>query len=365
MKHPDLTRYLYQFNPNDVLDALQDCKFTNVKLPEVEASTIQAFFDTDNLQLTSQRIGTIHSIPLFDVIQRGFGRLSIDLIKSSFAGNKKVIALTNCHEFERELIPSSSLVINGSTNCLLSRLTNTVSVMNGTEYLLQVAFPQISSGQFSGDNLITFTKSVFEKCHITMLHSNSMKQLTDAIAKLPFVPTGSSNLEAPCRLFDPRDFMLKQLFSDQSKFPGPDFSSYIPVLLRCGLKSIDGVVAKDIMQIISSAQAGPRTTPVSCSLEYSKLVAAMSFLKKYPHILEETHAVLGRKFYEILIERTQKFSCLPVVYSCPLHYPSCLKWRGSLYNKCVASASCNSLVAISQDIKSSPLPLIIGSQAIL
>ena len=369
--HRHLTQYLYRFNPDDILDAMQGFNLGNVKFTNEEAETLQAFLSSSSLS-TVARVNTVCTLHIFSVIQET-NVYSINSIKTQYCENK-AIAESESFDFRTDLFPNTPLVIsrygNKKVKSLLKQLSQHVHFMNEIEYLLSVSFDQIRNRQFTSSNVVPFMKSILKNFDSMRRKypSSLFQQFKNAVSTLPFIPVSSSRiLQAPCNLFDPEDVMLKQLFRDQPVFPGSQFSSYLYVLQQCGLKSITSITGKDILQIITSVQVYSETgLATSNEANISKIAAVFHYLNKYSNVLDERviSTIFPKHLHTVLVLQAQSYCWLPVVSNPPEGYPSCLKWKGSLCSQSLASSKYNPLVVLVQSLNLSQLPMIAGSQAI-
>ena len=367
--HNHLTKYLYQFNPDDILDAMQDFSLGNVKLSSKEAEALQTFLSSSTLS-TVARVNTVCTLPIFSVIQDTGSHHSINSIKTLYYGNT-AIAESRSFDLRIDLLSATPLVISRYSNDtnILVKLSKHVKLMNEIEYLLQISFNQIRNNQFNISNVVPFMTSILDSFDsMRRKYPSLFEQFKNAISTLPFIPVSSSTvLQAPCNLFDPQDVMLKELFRDQSVFPGPEFSSYLYVLRQCGLKSITSITAADILQIITSVQEYSGTgLATSSDVNISRIVAVFHYLNKYPQALNERVVSSGRHYnlQTALIHQFQNCCWLPVVSDPPQDYPGCLQWVGSSFSQTLTSMKCTPLIVLSQSTCSSQLPMIAGSKAI-
>ena len=367
--HNHLTQYLYQFNPDDILDAMQGFSLENVKLSSKEAETLQTFLSSSTLS-TVARVNTVCTLPIFSVIQDTTGCHSINSIKTSYCDHK-AIAEIESFELQKDLLILDPLTISrdGNEVNLLKQLSQSkhVTFMNEIEYLVQISFNQIRNNQFNISNVVPFMTSILDSFDsMRRKYPSLFEQFKNAISTLSFIPVSSSTvLQAPCNLFDPQDVMLKELFRDQSVFLGPEFSSYLYVLRQCGLKSITSITGTDILQIITSIQVYSETgLATSNDVNISRVVAVFHYLNKYPQVLNETLPKRHNNLQNALVLQAQSSCWLPIVGDPPENYPTCLKWKGFLYPQNLASARYNPLVVLLQSISLSQLPMIAGSQAI-
>ena len=367
--HNHLTQYLYQFNPDDILDAMKGFSLGNVKLSSKEAEALQTFLSSSTLS-TVARVNTVCTLPIFSVIQDTGNCHSINSIKTLYYGNT-AIAESRSFDLRIDLLSTTPLVISRYSNDtnILVKLSKHVKLMNEIEYLLQISFNQIRNNQFNISNVVPFMTSIPDSFDsMRRKYFSLFEQFKNAISTLPFIPVSSSTvLQAPCNLFDPQDVMLKELFRDQSVFPGPEFSSYLYVLRQCGLKSITSITPTDILQIITSVQVYSRTgLATSNDVNISRIVAVFHYLNKYPQVLNERVVSSGRHYnlQTALIHQFQNCCWLPVVSDPPQDYPGCLQWVGSSFCQTLTSIKCTPLIVLSQSIWSSQLPMITGSQAI-
>ena len=370
--HRHLAQYLYQFNPDDMLDAIQGFSLENVKLSSKEVETLQAFLSSSTLS-TVARVNIVCTLPIFSVIQDTSVYYSINSIKTQYCENK-AIAESETFDFRTDLFPNTPLVIsrygNKKVKSLLKQLPQHVHSMNEIEYLLSISFNQIKNRQFSSSNIVPFMKSILDSYdRMRRKYPSSLfEKLRNAVSTLSFIPVSSSKiLQAPCNLFDPQDVMLKQLFKDQPVFPESQFSSYLYALRQCGLKSITSVTGTDILQIITSVQVYSKTNiATSNDVNNSRVVALFCYLKKYPNVLNERviTTTFCKDLQTALVLQAQSYCWLPIISNPPVGYPTCLKWKGYLYGHSLASSKYNPLVVLSQSLSSSHLLMIAGSQAI-
>ena len=357
--HSQISQYLHQFVPDQVLDAMQSMSFIGFKFLRSEALAIQQFLS--NCSFSNDRLSTFSQLPLFEVLQYSDSvRYSINSLKII---DSKAIAMNGRYNFNTSLIQERPLIID-TTSHNNQHLLNTLSIagiiyfMSEMEYLQKFPFQQIRSQQFERNNIVPFMKSVLENC----INPRTMQQLTSALKDLPFINITMFKFEAPCNLFDPEKKILKALFVGEPKFPGEDFASYLPILRQCGLKS--SVSPREILEIVTAFHDFPsQSVLVQNKIKHLKAVAVFKYLSLYPDLLNETVSPLGTLSVQ-LINQSRQYCWLPVASEPPDNYPSCLEWKGFQYQSCLASANANPLVIISGDLSSSDLPLIVGSQAV-
>ena len=365
LSHSQLPQYVYQLDPNQVLDAMESLTFGSMKFLRHEALALQQFFSKSSLN-SLNRLSTFSKMPLFEVLQYNDStRYSLNSIKSY---NNQVIATSGRYEFETDLIENQPFIIDTysyNDMSLLKELynANVICFMSETEYLLKIAFQQIKSGQFH--NVVPFMLSVLDK----FSSPHYKQQLTGVLRDLPFIKTALLGVfKSPCNLLDPENKLLVKLFNGEDKFPATEFQPYLPILRECGLKS--SVSASEIFQIISSinvfSTAGIAKTN---NVAYSKAVAVLLYLSMNPDLLrQKVYVSVNSVSLLVALQRLDTQSCwLPVANTHPDDYPSCLEWRGSQYQYYLASATCtsnaNPLMLVSEDLASSHLPLIAGSRA--
>ena len=244
--------------------------------------------------------------------------------------------------------------------------------MTETEYLLNVAFKQIKNRQFANSNIVPFMESVLDNFYSSEYRQSSHRLVAD-MEDLPFVEVSfSTQLEAPCNLFDPDILTLKQLFLGECKFPASSFSSQLAILRQCGLKvSVD---AKEIFQIMLSVRVTVHRQKKMVAVDensYLRLVAVLKYLSDNPSLLN-TKLKACDTLLTVLRKQAEHYCWLPIASSPPSQYPSCLVWKGSQYPLHFASFSANPLIILlSQDLATTqqvdlqvPHNLIVGSEAV-
>ena len=364
LSHSQIGQYLYCFKPNQVLDAITLISVGNIKFSNNEAIAIQNLFSKSNFN--DSRLATISRLPLFKVLQNVESvRTSINAAKTSNSNNK-AIAMKGSYNFKIDLLPNEPLIVECISNDtkLLKKLESIVCFMSETDYLQKVAFVQIENQMFESSDIVPFMQSVLDNFY-SPAYKQVIRQLTSAMRTLPFVRVSSTNtLEAPCKLFDPENEMLNELFLGENKFPASNFRSYLPILQQCGLRL--SVTSSEILHVIQLNQAAVVINHIKANIDhvkYCKIVAALKYLFKHSALLYD----IVSKHYSLLYtlqKQASQYCWLPVASNPPNSYPSCLAWKGSQYPSSLASASAHPLVVLSNDLASSKLPLIIGSQAV-
>ena len=368
LSHSQIYQYLHCFEPNQVLDAITLISAGNIKFSNDEAIAIQRLFSDSDFN--DNRLATISRLPLFEVLHIDESvRTSINAAKTAYSDNKAIVMKGN-YDFKTDLLPNDPLIFERFSNDakLLRKLESIFCFVSETDYLQKVAFVQIRNGRFRSSHIVPFMQSVLDNFY-SPTYKQVAHQLTSAMKTLPFVKVSSAKtLEAPCNLFDPENEMLKDLFLDKTKFPSSNFQFYLPILRQCGLRS--SVNSSEILQIIQLNQAAVVINHIKGNIDhvkYCKVVAALKYLVKHPNLLSGNVHV-GQIKRESLLYTLQKqasqYCWLPVASNPPNSYPSCLAWKGSQYPSSLASASAHPLVVLSNDLASSEIPLIIGSQAV-
>ncbi|XP_019851646.1 PREDICTED: sacsin-like [Amphimedon queenslandica] len=361
LSHSQLSQYIYQFDPNGILDAIELFTFSSINFLRTEALALQQFFNSSSFY-DLNKLSTFSEMPLFEVLQYSDStRYSLNSIKSY---TNHVIAMSGRYDFKTDLIEDDPFIIDTYSHNdvqLLKALcnANVLCFMSETDYLLKIAFQQIKSGKFH--NVVPFMLSVLDN----FSSPRYKQQLTGALKDLPFIKTKLSGaFKSPCYLFDPENELLLKLFNGEDKFPGAEFKPYLPILRECGLKS--SVSASEIFQIVNSIclQSTDGIAKTS-SILYSKAMAVLQYLSSFPYLLRQKVSANSDSLLVALRRLNAKSCWLPVASKHPDEYPSCLEWRGSQYQFCLASAKSigNPLMLVSEDLASSHLPLIAGSQA--
>ena len=375
LSHRLITKYIYQFESGEVIDAIPPYSLSNTELTDNEACALQNFLAATHTSFASAgRINRICAMSIFSVLEYYGVRYSINTLKSQGMGNKAVVQ-GDYFEFRTDLLPSQPLVINKNNNSkILQNLVGHVNIMNGIEFLENVVFPKINCNQFPDGNLTDFMKSVLDSLHLFLQKfPRSRTSFIKAISTLPFVTVDSGERKSPSTLFDPQDQLLSQLYLDEPVFPKDEYQSYIFHLRQCGLRT--SVTATDIYDIICTIQPYPNasTVPVKCSpVSYSRMVALLKVLNTYPNLINQSVKVQvgywgneNRTLKDAMIERARSYNYLPVASDPPSDYPQCLTWKASmLYPRCFASSNTENVVVHSGTLDSTELYRIVGSQAI-
>ena len=112
--HQHLGKYLYQFNQDEVLDAMRGFSLRNIKLSNQEAKALQTFLSSSTFS-TVARVNTVCTLPIFSVIQDTGVCQSINSIKTAYYKNK-AIAESESFDLRRDLLSNSPLVISRYNN---------------------------------------------------------------------------------------------------------------------------------------------------------------------------------------------------------------------------------------------------------
>ena len=374
LSHRLITKYIYQFEAGEVIDAIPLYSLSNTELTDNEAYAFQNLLATTHTSFANaSRINRICAMSIFSVLQYHGVRYSINTLKSQGMGNKAVVQ-GDYFEFRTDLLPSQTLVINKNNNSkILQNLVGHVNIMNGIEFLQNVVFPKINCNQFPDGNLTDFMKSVLDSLYLFLQKfPRSRTSFTKAISTLPFVTVDSGERKSPSTLFDPQDQLLLQLYLGEPLFPKDEYQSYIFHLRQCGLRTT--VTATDIYDIICTIQPYPNssTVPVKCSpVSYSRMVALIRVLNTYPNLINQSVKVQvgywgneNRTLKDAMIERARSYNYLPVASDPPSDYPQCLTWKASMLYPCFASSNTENVVVHSGTLDSTELYRIVGSQAI-
>ena len=365
LKHDQLSQYMHQFENDQVLDAMQPLNFNSVSLSSTETEALQQFLSDS--QLDGNRIAILCTIPLFKALQHYESfRVSINAIRTPYCDNK-AIAMSGTYSFRTDLLTNSPLIIDvtGNVLTLIRNLSTHVCLMQETEYLQKIAFQQIRNRQFSNSNIVPFMISVLDNFYSPQ-YRQSANQITSAMSSLPFVEvSNSSTLDAPQNLFDPEIEILCQLYNGESKFPASSFHSHLPILRQCGLKS--SVNSDEIFQILSSLRSSAHysTSYNAGQMKYSRIVSVLKYLSDNPQLLNcYTNLDYHNNLLDVLCNQASQYCWLPVASNPPSKYPSSLTWKGFQYSTSLVSSEISPLVVLSQNLSTSELPLIAGSQAI-
>ena len=374
--HLQLSQFLYHFCPEDLLDAMQSItSFSNVKFTSEEALAVQNFFSNTSFNQDSQSV--MCKLPIFKILQcSGLTRYSIIAAKTPFVPDNNAIAMRGSYDFQTTLIPNVPFVIDTVDNNanLLEKLSAFVCFMQEIEYIQKVALPQIKSNLFDSRNIVPFMKTILEKFN-NFQYRQVHKELQMAIKELPFVEvstftlsnndllmTDSNVVDSPCNLYDPENELLREIFLGEYKFPASGFKQHLPVLKQCGLNL--SVSANILLQVVSSIQINKYQSIASTnSVKFCRANAVLKYLSQNFDLLNNI-ASLHCTLQEALLQQGNQYCWLPVVSDPPSNYPSCLTWKGSQYHSSLVSSDFSPLILLSQDLVSSNLPIIVGSQAV-
>ncbi|XP_019853193.1 PREDICTED: sacsin-like [Amphimedon queenslandica] len=363
LKHKQLFQYLYQFKNDQVLDAMLSLSFKGVRLSSSEAVAMQHFFS--NFEGERYRIIILCGIPFLKVLQHNqSSRVSVNAIRASCCDNR-AIAMSGTYSFRTDLLTNTPLIIDvtGNVSNLIRNLSNHIYLMKETEYLQKIAFQQIRNRQFSNSSIVPFMISVLDNFY-TPQYRQIAQQLTSAMSSLPFVEVSNSSiLDAPQNLFDPESEILCQLYNGESKFPASNFYPYLSILRKCDLKT--SVNANEIFQILLSLRSSARFSNSYNvgQIKYSRVVSVLKYLSDNP-VLLYTSVNYHNNLIDVLHSQASQYCWLPVASNPPSNYPSNLMWKGSQYSTSLVSSDFNPLVVQTQELASSDLPLIVGSQAL-
>ena len=119
-------------------------------------------------------------------------------------------------------------------------------------------------------------------------------------------------------------------------------------------------------EIVSSLRSRASYYFTSCNvgqIKYSRIVFVLKYLSDNPHLFY-TSVNYHNCLLDALHSQASQYCWLPVASNPPSKYPSNVTWKGSQYSTSLVSSGVSPLVVLSQDLSTSELPLIVGSQAI-
>ena len=195
----------------------------------------------------------------------------------------------------------------------LARLLQ-VRILNPTELLCEIVFPEIEEGQYTEDRIDKLMPYVLRN-FAPVIHTNP--EFKRKIQTLSFVPKRGKRVK-PSHLFDPRNENLQELFAYEDVFPvGEEYNdpSILVILEQLGMRKDDKITAKNIYESARLVSA----LPFDQSVE-KKSKAVLQFLSAHPQKLQEPADgyVLGS-----LLKDTSWVSPLQKK---TLNYPPSLPW---------------------------------------
>ncbi|XP_068722037.1 sacsin-like [Montipora capricornis] len=162
----------------------------------------------------------------------------------------------------------------------LARLLQ-VRILNPTELLCDIVFPEIKQGQYTEDRIDKLMPYVLRN-FAPVIHTNA--EFKRKIRALSFVPKRGKRVK-PSHLFDPRNENLQELFAYEDVFPvGEEYNdpSILFILEQLGMKKEDKVTATNIYESAGLVSG----LPLDQSVE-KKSMAVLQFLIAHPEKLQE------------------------------------------------------------------------------
>ena len=190
-----------------------------------------------------------------------------------------------------------------------------VRILEPTELLCEMIFPDIHKGKFSGEQIDKLMPYVFKQFE-DIIHSDA--NFKRNMKELPFVPTQKQRVTPP-KVFDPRNEILRKIFAHEDVFPAGKVYNHpaaLVMLETLGMKKEDGITAKELLEsarLVTSIQKQFYTTSQPSTAK-QKSKAILQYLNNNPRKLLETvnKRQLGSLLRDIcwvsrLQERTPQF----------------------------------------------------------
>jgi sacsin len=179
------------------------------------------------------------------------------------------------------------------------------------------------------------------------------------MASLQFVPTGSGEVKAPNKLFNPNKPYVSDLFGDQFVFPcGPLAvgEKYGKLLVQyIGLRELQDITANELLQLASHVAAIEKR-------EMGQALLKVLISQYWAQILLKKQVYWGRGWIwgrNLMLgrEALATIAWMPVIKCCPEVYPVSMPWKGS-------SALClpSNVAVASDEFPLEKLQLLVGSQ---
>ena len=378
LNHPQLQSCVLQFNAGDVLDAMPSERISSVQLTDEQTFVLQTFLSEENINSKNiARVTKTREMRLFSVLNDDNTRYSINQLKTEEMGSRALVQGEEFY-FRTDVLPDKPLIIQDS-NKLPKNLSDHVLVINGIECLEKIVFPSIRSGYMSVTNMSKIMISVLVNLQtfIQRYPQSFGDSLICNLSSLPFVTVNTAGQhKSPSSLFDPESELLMKLYSEDPVFPSGEFIQYTNELRLCGLRGPNSMLASDVYKVVCNIKTNSNNVSIAqCDdITFVKAIGVLNFLEAYPHLLDEIVVVERRGCFEnekplkaAIAELVETYPLLPIVNVQPTDYPSCLKWKGSIYPKSLTTFQPKNVIALSTTLNScklQPEPTIIGSEVV-
>jgi sacsin len=189
-----------------------------------------------------------------------------------------------------------------------------VKQLSTAQALVDLVFPAIAKGLYSTEKITTCMTFVCD--NFSELLSQDASFATH-VASVKFVPKLNKSLVVPCELFNKHDATLQQLFDGEDVFPAGCFAkiNFAPVLQRVGLKGVQSVTARDVLNIASKVNE-------NAASGVHRANALLAFLENHGRRLL-SEVLSGTT---TLADRLRDMRWIPVLRQRPNWYPKTLRF---------------------------------------
>ena len=220
---------------------------------------------------------------------------------------KKFTSIAICSKMaSKERISSLPLLTNlldaSDTSAVTLASWFGIQPMSVEEVLVEIIFLNVTNKCYNNQQLETLIEAIIP---VYLNRRYKSKTMSQYLCSLKFVPTNLGNVKSPLELYDSSDDLLCKLFEGQDVFPSDNVQSFLPHLLKLGLKTRKNVTDVELLSVAKDLHQQPSDAKSEALLYFIKL-----------SISDATRLELSR------------LSWLTVMCERPKIYPNSLPWAG-------------------------------------
>ena len=352
----NLNEYVYDLTPSSLLSISSQMKHLNFMFTQEEAKVLRRFiFQYSSVDLSEQQKVILLNLCIFPGIQDNELH-SLQSAYSTTAGKSgaMIVLEPNYLDKYKFCIPSSPILLTSYDESITESLKHIfpeyIWFPTKLDVILYVILQKKQLIRENVDTVKLFSIILQPKEYHSLLNEPNSEKLIDNLRSTKFLPTCKTfdNLVSPCKVYDPRDLIVKELFEGQNVFPVTPFvEEHLGVLKKLGMKNSDNLSMSDVLAVIQ----------LITSLSNAKAKIAKSH-KLIDFLSSSKGDVLLTSNFSVN-ENLVSMPWLPVMVTPPKHYPKCLKWQGTPGSQFVSSLHLHA--SSSLDLHKI-LPFLIGCQ---
>ena len=357
LHHIELKNYVRDLTPASLLTIASQVNYENISFTQNEAKALRHFIFQYLGSLNMGQKSIALQLHIFPTIQNN-KLCSLQAAKCTVAGKSAAMMMLDPESLNKYkfCIPQYPLILTcdrASVGNLLSILPGSCWFPSKIEIIIYVILRALENYQLTRENALKVMTIILENSEYNILINESEGAvLVNTLKSLSFIPTNQrGDLQSVCKVYDPEDQTVKNLFAGQKVFPiAPFVVNHFPALRQLGMKNSNDLDPSDIINIThfirNQDDVQAKIKRANHLLQYLSSTKGNSLLNSYYN-------------KKPLDQTLCSIPWLPVMVTPPKNYPNCLDWKGATGNQFV---SAEHIHACSTPDDHKKLPYLIGSQ---